>query len=455
MRIPTSRIPNRSFTNFVFIIIASVLSWVLPYRALACNLVPNGSFEQGTGSTFDHWEYKQWTGSGSLSVSTYPDELQSGTRAPIVTVTQAGALVIRTVPEQYAISVMPNTSYTLSARLLSFNGEKAGLWIVESSNGILVKGTFLDNGGGTGAWETLESAFTTQPSTTHMAIRLVHHITTGTFIWDDVSLWRIESNQRCVDMRHHIFQSTPGFKMCNGTSPSSTCVDGYKDSNSEFVLEYSNGIRDFYAHTGDGSSPQRVGVHKNLDSGNWRCFADPGELCGNGDGSNAQYPAHTTNLTAMLPVLHTIPSSTGVTPGAQLVHGWQRKDVRVLNWIDGSQGPLIGPIWNRVWSYVLADFDFGGDVGLQTNVLVTENEGTGVDPLGFDGGERLERYFFVRGYGRIKQSGREDADCRVNQDAISCDGEYDILTGSNTFNIKKARDFSFSMSTPWNLVDWW
>lgn len=442
-------------TSVVVGILTSAWLLLVSQPAQACNLVPNSSFEQGSGASFDDWAYKQWTGSGSLQGSSYPGDLQSGSRAAVVNVSQPGAVVLRTVPESSAMAVSANTSYTASARLLSSNGAMAGLWVVEYNNGMVVLGTFLGNGGGSGDWETLESTFTTQPTTTHIGLRLVHHISAGQFVWDDVAIWQTVNGQRCVDVRHYVFQTTPGFKLCNGNVYSSICIDGHQHPNSEFYSEYSNGIRDIYAHNGDGSPPIWVGIHKNLDAANWRCFADQGDQCGNSDGTNAEYPPGSMPLNGMLPVLNTTPSNTGVTPGAQAVFSWQRGDVRIMDWFDGAQGGVIGPIWRRAWWYVLEQFDFGGDVGLQSNVLVAEFEATGVNPLGFTGGERLERYFFVPGFGRLKQSGREDTDCRLNHDALSCEGTYDLLTGFNTFNINRSGDFSFTMDVPWNDPGWW
>ncbi|HWN41801.1 MAG TPA: hypothetical protein VNW71_06235, partial [Thermoanaerobaculia bacterium] len=163
---------------------------------------------------------------------------------------------------------------------MSSNGEMAGLWLIEWNGTSVVQARLVANGGGTNKWETLEALVTLHPSTTTASLRLVHHITSGSFFWDDVSFWRYEAGRRCADMRHYIIQSTPGFSMRQDPRCGPLRLDGRLNASGEFVTEYSHGVRDFTTYSGTGApGPDlRIGIHKTVGDGLWRCFADPGEL---------------------------------------------------------------------------------------------------------------------------------------------------------------------------------
>jgi hypothetical protein len=151
------------------------------------NLVSNPSFEDGTAPTVRSWAFVAYTGAGSASLVT--SGVPTGSRAVRVDVTTVGDVEFFTAPEPAAILVEPNTTYTLTTRLLSSGGALAGHRVIEwSPTGGVVRDDFLSLGGGTGNWVTLTSTFTTAWNTRSVSIRLMHHVNTGSFTWDDVVL---------------------------------------------------------------------------------------------------------------------------------------------------------------------------------------------------------------------------------------------------------------------------
>ncbi len=426
-------------------------------QTTACNLAPNGAFERGGSASFDTWGLAT-TPHATLSVSTNP--VQSGARALRLTVTQPGGIYVTTVPENKSIPVLPNTTYVFSIRLYSANGQQAGINAVETDiNGLLVTQRWLAIGGGSGQWVTLEGSFTTASNTRYVALRLIHHISAGTFIWDDARFWQTTAGQRCMDARHYITQSMPGFKMCSAPNypASGICIDGWRDQYNEYIIGYTHGIRDYWTH--NDASANRIGIHKNSDTqAGWRCFANAGLPCGPSSGANATYPPQTIDLSRMLPVINSFdPNSNRVTLGAALIHDWQRFDVRGLNPTNGAQTGPLGPIFHREYAFIAASVNFGGDLGVQQNVLVYETESTGTQPTGFNGGERMERYFYVMGYGRVREQGHEDTVCRANRTAANCDGIYDAMFPATPaiFPYRNSGDFNPNSIAPYTIVSWW
>ncbi len=457
-------------------------------QSSGCNLVPNAAFEDLSGSSNPRLAFNSWFlangGSGavmSLAVENYPGgQVQSGSYAAKVTITTPGDVYLTTMPEKTAILVQPNSQYNLSVRLFSSNGVQGRLRVTEwTSTGSLAAYKTLNAGGGTGSWETLQSSFTTTPNTQYVSIRLMpeSYSTVGTLIWDDPRLWKTEANKHCVDLRHYMTQVTPGFRMCQSFGNPRFCTDGWKDSYKEFVRNtslfadsgtgaYIEGQMDWLSHS--GTSATRIGIQKDYDLlEGWRCFANPGTTCGApSSGANAHYGPQTLDIEMSLPIINNPNHTTSVTSGAYLVHGWQKLDIRRLNPNNASQPQLLGSIWHRQWAFVAPSINFGGTLGVQYNVLVIEHEGMdgNYNPiaLGLNAGVRLERYWFVPGYGKVRQAGAEDSDCRsaiiagnpVNN--TICNGVFDNTgNGGLILNTQKPGDFNTPSIAPYNVVDWW
>jgi hypothetical protein len=447
-----------------------------------CNLAPNPAFEQGTSTSISGWSFYVGAGAGVFSVSNFPSPVQSGARAAQVVVTQPGDVLLYT-GEPGTIPVLPSTTYRMSARVKADPYKQAGFRVIEwTSQGTGVADNFIayNSGNATGDWETVEGTVTTHANSAFVSLRLSHHVSTGTFIWDDVMFARDDA-QRCVDLRHYNTQVTPGFKLCAANHPTpavpTVCHGAIKTAGKEFLrtqvgwdgTNFTTQGYDYTSHT--LASRAMVGVLKTQDSINgWRCFSNTDEACGaarTSPGQNAQFPPFGLQQSLTLPVLAhaTIPSTTR-TSGAALIHDWQLVGVRALDPSTVQSGAVIGNIWDRTWAYVLSSFDFGGDIGVQSNVLVYESEAIGdsVSPYGFGGGERLERYIFVRGFGIVYQEGQESSNCRSVHDAVHCDGSYPVAAPGPAWfryringglSIQDPLDPSNAGAGTFNVVDWW
>ncbi len=453
-------------------------------KARTCNLIGNAAFE---GVTQSPAEIHQWaltvnSGAGSLAILTVPQPVQSGAHAARVTVTQPGDLYLSVdTGTDPGIIVRGSTEYRLSVRLHNDSGQQARLSVTEwDAFGGVSAVRVLEDGGGSGIWTTLEGTFTTESTTRYVSPRLLHSLEAGVFDWDDPMLSRVRTGKACIDLRHHRGQTMPGFKLCGpwlnvGGILKRWCHDAEKSASNELLRStalfvqpdtFETGNFDMISH--NGTNDTRLGVHKNIDilAGS-RCFANPGTLCGPTSGANANFPPQTVRMISDLPVidLGIVPPTTynqgSVTAGAKLEHGWKEFDVLAFDPQTGTQGPFIGSIKHRQWMFVAARVDFGGDLGVQENVLVIEEEAVGgaLDPTNFGGGKNLERYWFVRGYGQASQTLWTDTDCAANPSQLTCNGNYDVnAVALLTFENFGTNDMDFSSLppiAPFNIVDWW
>lgn len=455
-------------------IISSLLSTItvpqtVDAHPIGCQLAPNPTFEHGTSTNIEDWSLGAWAGgAGSVSVlNTYTNPyalVQSGSRSAQITVTAPGDVYLESVPW---LAVNPNTTYTFSARLTSTVSSQAGLRVIEWDAGWGVtadRWLMFVSGSGQGIWTTLSGSFTTSPNTRHVTLRL-QHTTSGTFDWDDPNFATTISGQLCVDARHYITQSTPGFKMCQYENGYGFCSDGWKDTYNEFIYtvrkpdQITEHSRDYITHT--GTSASYIGVVKNHDTdfGDvWRCAANPNQAyCYQNNGSgNVTYTGHMVPVAANLPIVSFNPNNLSRTQGASLVHTWQLNDILQLNPHNGVQGPRLSVLWERTWAFVASSVNFGGDIGMQTNVLVYEVEQYGGNPFAggeFRGAPRMERYYAVRGYGRIRGSAILDTDC---SNYVSCDGNYNFLESDAIFNSKNSGDYNSPSIVPFvDNINWW
>lgn len=160
-------------------------------------------------------------------------------------------------------------------------------------------------------------------------------------------------------------------------------------------------------------------------------------------------------------------SSTGVTPGAQLVFDWQPFTTRAIDPILGAQSEPGPATWHRTYAFLADAVDFSSGIpghcvpdcqsgppptepqlGMKTNVLVIESEGSGFDSRGLGGGQRFERYFYVQGYGRVRERGLHNFQCTPENPA-GCNGAYPACApGETSFNTITPADFTFDMDPP-------
>ena len=65
----------------------------------------------------------------------------------------------------------------------------------------------------------------------------------------------------------------------------------------------------------------------------------------------------------------------------------------------------------------------------------------------------MERYYAVRGYGRIRGSAILDTDC---SNYVSCDGNYNFLESDAIFNSKNSGDYNSPSIVPFvDNINWW
>lgn len=171
-----------------------------------------------------------------------------------------------------------------------------------------------------------------------------------------------------------------------------------------------------------------------------------------------------------------------IFPGSVLIHGWQRVDYRNLP--DGT-GALRSQRWTRVYAFVAEGVDFEGQLGEIPYALVIDHEDisqSSVDIRRFQGGQRLERYVYAPGYGRILSVGINNG-CRASEltrnlqcsDQIadnncmpdgeppppptSCDAVYNGIGNAELFNRRQSYRLPAAELEPlfgsYTMVDWW
>jgi hypothetical protein len=443
-----------------------------------CNLAPNPAFEQGTSASISSWVFAVKTGSATFSVSTFPSPVQSGTRAAQIVVTTPGDLYLAST-EPGTIPVQKNTTYRMSVRVSSSPGKVADLRVVEWNGGTMVADDLVANSTGLGDWETVSGTVTTGASTTAVSLRLSHRTSrsTGTFVWDDVMFARNDA-QRCIDIRHYVAQTMPGYKLCIDGSAPSTCHGAVKTAGKELLRQqvawdgskYTSQGYDYNTHT--LASRAMVGVQKNGGGSSWQCYSNVDEQCGaarTSPGQNAQYAPGDVEISLTLPVLSpSLPLAPGHTSGAALIHDWQRFAVRPFDPKTFQSTGLVGNIWHREWMYVIPAYAFGGTgtIGTQNDVLVIEGDSIGdiASPYGFAGGAHFERYIFARGFGVIYQEGERNDNCSALPTAAACDGTYSrpdpgiavfAHRVAGAIPIQDPLDPANTGAGSFTIVDWW
>jgi len=458
----------------------------------SCNLARNTAFEQGNNTSFSNWGFGMFSGSASVSVAKHPTNaswppisgvyksVQSGSRAVKMHVVTPGYLYLTTTPEQTGgIPVSGSTQYVFSVRLFSANGAQAKIGIIEwNSSAVDVNQQYSAYTGGTGDWITIKWNFTTTSNTRYLSLRLQPDRDTGDFYWDDVLLYKYEnSTHRCVDVRHYITQSTPGFLMCRNFYDAVRqknvieCTDGYRDANNEFTGALSSqpqGVPtpvaaaiDQWSNNGTGGDA--IGIHKMDDSNGWRCLVNVGSSCG--ASANANYPIQGIDIMRSLPVINAanIPTN-GRTVGAYpLRNDWKAVSLYYFNPTTGAQSSLYASLKVRSFAFIADGVNFGGSLGTRNDVLVYEEEHIGniTLPANVNGGVHFERYYYIQGYGRVRIQWGEDSDCNGNAPtAEQCNGYYQGtgITGLHDapYNIQVSGDFFVGPTQPpKNKVNWW
>jgi hypothetical protein len=162
-----------------------------------------------------------------------------------------------------------------------------------------------------------------------------------------------------------------------------------------------------------------------------RCFGDNGTSCA------ATYGPSSMPLSIDLPVLPaTAVSNMRVTDAGEPMFSGKHFYVNSIDPMSCRIQSSDGPTPNSAKAFVVDSYDFGGDIGVQNDVLVLE--GVGGVPAGSENqfhGQRLERYWFVKGYGYVREEGWDDPSCRANPTPSNCNGNYTkSAPGASTWN---------------------
>lgn len=229
-----------------------------------------------------------------------------------------------------------------------------------------------------------------------------------------------------IDVREYITQETPGFHLCDTRygEPWNRCVDGHWGAQNEFVITYDHGIGDWIGRT---SSTLLVGPIRNVDPyfhEHYRCFSKPSQRCT--EPSNTDYPPQGVpgafyaqidmDALPLPPVPIKDPTWIPITPAANIDEaiqwndGWHEFGVNLIDPVTCEQ-TFVRNVKRRVSYLVLDDVDFGGDLGVQYNVLVIDHEESYPnDPTDNHPEGHIERYYYVKGYGRVAIGVSQDMD---------------------------------------------
>ncbi len=468
-------------------IASSILLVLLAQGARAqtarCNLVANSAMEQGTSTTISNWTLYVGGGAATMSVSAYPQAVQSGARAAKVVVTSPGDIFL-TSPEPWtglALRVEPSTSYQFSARVLA-PGSHAWLRVIQwtSTGAVNLDSWLAGASSGLSKWETVQGTILLDAQTHFVSLRLMSQLgVASTTTWDD-ALVSTAGTPTCVDARHYVAQTSPGLRQCAdpGAPVDQVCVDGVKNANKEYVVgrrisrpPSTTWIVDYIAHS--LRSQNAISVQKDVLSpaGPFdECFSNPGEPCGNAVasslGQNVEFGVQWFPLSFLAnrvspPYPPYSPMQDSPTVGASMLHDWQPADRWFATSLGGPFDDYSGRFKTRAWAHIRPTVTFGsgaGALGPQSEVLVYEEEGVAdVDTSGFAGGCNLERYFYVRGSGVVKEERWTNAACEAAPSPTTCDGTYPSLLATGTYFKTTAGDLSIPNPQPSNyvLMDWW
>ena len=218
-----------------------------------------------------------------------------------------------------------------------------------------------------------------------------------------------------VDVTQYMTQATAGQSIC--TSNINQCVHGYPNQYGEYTLFYAFNdnrppIVDYIARSygGGANGGSFIGVIRNIDSGQLRCFADPGQLC--------TAPPRTSSMPEGVPkslLLNVVseqddknasnPDGTPRTQiaGARNITGMQTFQVNNMNMSNCMQTPA-GKVGVTVSAAFLYAFPFGGDIGTQNALVIEEIETKYINGQLDSHPDHIERYYYVNQYGRVREA---------------------------------------------------
>jgi hypothetical protein len=255
------------------------------------------------------------------------------------------------------------------------------------------------------------------------------------------------------------------------------CKDSHVDAwgQIEVIHQYEDGRphnRD-YIPAASARFPN-IGPVTNYDvvkTGTWRCFSDVNKTCAQASTWPPQAVPPHVDVPRISGALIPWGTSQHVAPGSQLappyapceqypLGQWRPYQVHELIPDNCAEPRIMGTNYHRVWLGVADSFDFGGDIGIQTNVLVLDEEEWGgpdgvAPPAALGGGMRLERYLYPRGaWGRSAQLGAESHACRkAPTDAAACNGSYELDGGICYWNAAGTEPIASQPICPLNSSD--
>lgn len=272
---------------------------------------------------------------------------------------------------------------------------------------------------------------------------LIFIVSQGIYFIDSTSAVQINTDKYIKSVPFDIAICTPG------DLSQRVCISQYTNSIGEWTIVYAFGkptdtsnpkIIDYM--TRSNSPPYFFGVIRNLDrsggSNLFRCFgfANPVRAC-QASPNPRFFPEDVpvilkTNEASAATVLATENRTTGAPEepisGANFING-NKFEIIAVNSIDVSScTQRIGDeIAIRVSSTYVTKYPFGGEIGNRDALIIDEEESASSGGIIASKPTHLERYYYVRGYGRVKEGSS-----KYNPNT----GRYDIFnTGASLRNI--------------------
>lgn len=188
------------------------------------------------------------------------------------------------------------------------------------------------------------------------------------------------------------------------------CLQGHNNSNGEFEYDYTNGIVDYIAR----SSQLNYGVVRNQADGpnTLRCFSNANAYC--------TAPSNTGYFPEGVPLIfdvNVVPLSTELT--AENSDGTPRAVVPGAVDFSNHQDNLFGvvsmdpttcaqqyegQVGVHDWVTYVQQVPFGGNVGTQDALVIDEIELAYNGTTRVPSGDHIERYFYVKGLGRVREA---------------------------------------------------
>lgn len=443
-----------------------------------CNYLPNSSFEH---DITNNWAFVNYNGGNNNMSHNINGDIQSGSRSVQFNIYNPG-VYFTTTPERDGINSGSYHNFRFSIRFKAGQGQEFKLGIAEwkadkNLASYWESSSFISNPTSSiDGWQDAENIFRTGPYTQYISIRLVFNTTPGVFTFDDAMLEdKGIGGARCVDARHYFSSTSPNYRLCMETA-AINCINGHKDygGKNEYAVTYRKPVvpnqsmgemHDYYVNV--GSSTDKIAILKfylETPPGAWHCYTNNSISCSNTTGNAVRGTQLIPVMSILTPLdwvgVYNNPAARTNSATETMPWGasWNSKYDPTTGLLTANTGASLT---NRTSMFLLKSYNFGGQIGLRTNVLVVEEEQLGTLKEQAPGGQvvytpviRLERYFYVRGLGRVAQQGFIDKTCNTG-DLSGCGDTYAPEHPLVIWNIRVTGEIYAPVTSTLFNADWW